>query len=173
MKEITVTVDSVTVALKVPRAVELEFRGDLTEAGETRRVARFLGVGIPICSPAVGAVSGRRIGPFLRQGRVERAPDNSAQNRTAFLPQERPSFRAQPLVMSRTITRRAAMTEGQRRIAAAQRARWPERTLAERFWEKVDRSGDCWLWTGCRTPDGYGLIRISGQGRRRTALLGS
>lgn len=34
------------------------------------------------------------------------------------------------------------------------------RPLAERFWEKVDKSGDCWLWTG--RPDGrmgYGRIR--------------
>ena len=32
-----------------------------------------------------------------------------------------------------------------------------------RFWAKVDKSGDCWLWTGCvgtRTRDwgGYGLL---------------
>lgn len=26
----------------------------------------------------------------------------------------------------------------------------------ERFWEKVDRSGDCWLWTGAINEAGYG-----------------
>lgn len=26
----------------------------------------------------------------------------------------------------------------------------------ERFWEKVDKSGDCWVWTGCLTSTGYG-----------------
>lgn len=28
---------------------------------------------------------------------------------------------------------------------------------AERFWSKVDASGDCWEWTGHRT-DGYGVF---------------
>lgn len=27
-------------------------------------------------------------------------------------------------------------------------------TLRERFWEKVDRSGECWLWEGCVYPTG-------------------
>lgn len=27
---------------------------------------------------------------------------------------------------------------------------------AERFWSKVNKSGDCWLWTGSRFPKGYG-----------------
>lgn len=27
---------------------------------------------------------------------------------------------------------------------------------AERFWSKVDRSGDCWLWLGYVRSDGYG-----------------
>ena len=29
-------------------------------------------------------------------------------------------------------------------------------TAEERFWPKVDASGDCWLWTGARKPTGYG-----------------
>lgn len=29
--------------------------------------------------------------------------------------------------------------------------------IAERFWAKVDQSGDCWLWTG-GTSSGYGII---------------
>ncbi len=32
------------------------------------------------------------------------------------------------------------------------------RPLEERFWEKVDASGECWLWLGCTTPLGYGRI---------------
>ena len=24
------------------------------------------------------------------------------------------------------------------------------------FWAKLDKSGDCWLWTGCRSKTGYG-----------------
>lgn len=30
----------------------------------------------------------------------------------------------------------------------------------ERFWSKVDMSGDCWLWLGSPTPAGYGMFRI-------------
>jgi hypothetical protein len=34
------------------------------------------------------------------------------------------------------------------------------RDLAERFWEKVDKSGDCWIWTASVMKTGYGCIRI-------------
>lgn len=30
----------------------------------------------------------------------------------------------------------------------------------ERFWSQVDKSGDCWNWTGCRFWDGYGQFSI-------------
>lgn len=29
-----------------------------------------------------------------------------------------------------------------------------------KFWSRVDKSGDCWEWTGCKTPQGYGLFFI-------------
>lgn len=29
----------------------------------------------------------------------------------------------------------------------------------ERFWAKVDKSGDCWLWTGANNGVGYGKVR--------------
>lgn len=38
--------------------------------------------------------------------------------------------------------------------------------LPDRFWEKVDRSGDCWLWTGSLTRDGYGNLTLRGKVRR-------
>lgn len=38
-----------------------------------------------------------------------------------------------------------------------------QRPLAERFWEKVDRSGDCWTWTAYRNPAGYGEISLGGR----------
>lgn len=38
------------------------------------------------------------------------------------------------------------------------------RTIEERFWPKVDKSGECWLWTGYRQPKGYGLINAGGRG---------
>lgn len=39
-----------------------------------------------------------------------------------------------------------------------------------RFWPKVDASGDCWLWTGQRFTNGYGLLRTDGTVSRRALL---
>jgi hypothetical protein len=33
---------------------------------------------------------------------------------------------------------------------------------AHHFWEEVDKSGECWLWTGATTSAGYGDLRING-----------
>jgi hypothetical protein len=35
-------------------------------------------------------------------------------------------------------------------------------TLANRFWAKVDKSGDCWTWTAGTNDKGYGIIGIEG-----------
>jgi hypothetical protein len=32
--------------------------------------------------------------------------------------------------------------------------------VIDRFWSKVDKSGDCWLWRACRTWDGYGEFAV-------------
>lgn len=32
--------------------------------------------------------------------------------------------------------------------------------LSVRFWSKVDKSGECWVWTGARLPTGYGTVGI-------------
>jgi hypothetical protein len=32
----------------------------------------------------------------------------------------------------------------------------------ERFWSKVDKFGECWMWTGS-TREGYGLFRLNGR----------
>lgn len=37
------------------------------------------------------------------------------------------------------------------------------RPLRERFWEKVDKSGDCWTWTGSMKSNGYGNIGVHGK----------
>ena len=37
------------------------------------------------------------------------------------------------------------------------------KTLDERFWSKVDRSGECWVWTSCLNKKGYGNFRVSGR----------
>lgn len=38
---------------------------------------------------------------------------------------------------------------------------------AAKFWEKVDQrgAGDCWTWTGCIAPNGYGRYRNAGAHR--------
>jgi hypothetical protein len=30
------------------------------------------------------------------------------------------------------------------------------KTAEQRFWAKVDTSGECWVWTACKLPRGYG-----------------
>jgi hypothetical protein len=42
----------------------------------------------------------------------------------------------------------------------------------ERFWIKVNRTGDCWLWTACRLSNGYGQFRQWGA-HRIALFLGS
>lgn len=40
----------------------------------------------------------------------------------------------------------------------------PEKTLADRFWAKVEKRGPggCWEWTAYRDPHGYGRISVGG-----------
>ena len=60
-------------------------------------------------------------------------------------------------------------------IECRQRAGYqPRKTLAERFWPRVDLNGPipphrselgaCWIWTGGQTTHGYGSMRVGGQG---------
>jgi hypothetical protein len=37
--------------------------------------------------------------------------------------------------------------------------RKPSRPLSERFWERVQRTDGCWLWTGNTSGRGYGVLR--------------
>lgn len=48
----------------------------------------------------------------------------------------------------------------------AARLRVTPRPTEDRFWEKVDGSGDCWEWTGTRQTMGYGSFWVLGQGKR-------
>jgi hypothetical protein len=45
------------------------------------------------------------------------------------------------------------------------RATRPKRTVADRFWSYVQPGPGCWVWSGLRTYNGYGLIKI---GRKPT-----
>ena len=40
----------------------------------------------------------------------------------------------------------------------------PRKTPEQRFWPKVDKSGECWLWTGCQVH-GYGSFFADGKYR--------
>ena len=37
--------------------------------------------------------------------------------------------------------------------------------LSTRLWARVDRSGECWIWRGARTEQGYGVIGMGGRSR--------
>lgn len=37
--------------------------------------------------------------------------------------------------------------------------------VERRFWSKVDKSGECWLWTGALDPSGYGQFQAPGHRR--------
>jgi hypothetical protein len=59
-------------------------------------------------------------------------------------------------------------------LCKASRSRWGNRSPADRFWAKVDRSGGddaCWPWTGARLPHGYGAVRIAGVTRLTHRLV--
>lgn len=44
----------------------------------------------------------------------------------------------------------------------SQGTRWTDLTTEERFWARVDKSEDCWNWTGNKTVDGYGMLGVAG-----------
>lgn len=48
----------------------------------------------------------------------------------------------------------------------------PELTNADiaRFWDKVDKSGDCWLWTAGLSVDGYGQFWLGGYQMRANRI---
>lgn len=49
------------------------------------------------------------------------------------------------------------MTKKQRQALAK---RWPNRTMEQRFWLKVNKTPECWLWIARKTPLGYGQFQI-------------
>ena len=38
------------------------------------------------------------------------------------------------------------------------------------FWEKVDKSGECWVWTASRDAKGYGCFGVAGKIKRTHRL---
>lgn len=57
----------------------------------------------------------------------------------------------------------AVKTKRQRMGLEKSPAKFQAIPLEERFWEKVDKSGSCWLWTGSLRTNGYGEIWYEGR----------
>ena len=49
------------------------------------------------------------------------------------------------------------------------RFRKSTKTPEERFWEKVDKSDECWVWTGYRNRQGYGNFSVRGENNTFTS----
>lgn len=37
----------------------------------------------------------------------------------------------------------------------------PMKVDSPEFWARVDATGDCWVWTGARSIDGYGMVKAA------------
>jgi hypothetical protein len=53
-----------------------------------------------------------------------------------------------------------------RRVVTGHAPRLRTRPAGERFWAKVDKSGDCWLWLGWLDVNGYGHFHGEGGVKR-------
>lgn len=42
--------------------------------------------------------------------------------------------------------------------------------LEERFWPKVDKTGECWIWTRAQSYDGYGRLHVRINGKHKWLL---
>lgn len=46
----------------------------------------------------------------------------------------------------------------------------PESMTVTRFWSKVDKTAECWIWTGCEDGSGYGNTGYQGKSIRAHRL---
>jgi hypothetical protein len=53
-------------------------------------------------------------------------------------------------------------TEAQRQ---GLKSRWPEQTIAERFWSKTIVDGDCIIWAAALNREGYGMFGVKRDGK--------
>lgn len=49
---------------------------------------------------------------------------------------------------------------------SAEQSKSMRKDLQERFWQKVNKTDSCWLWTGAKLKTGYGSIRIKKKAER-------
>ena len=53
------------------------------------------------------------------------------------------------------------ITQGKARFCSRrcyEQGQGPRVPVEQRFWSKVDKTDDCWIWTAGRTPQNYGLF---------------
>lgn len=55
------------------------------------------------------------------------------------------------------------------KFSTAQGAIWEDERLQTRFWQKVDMSGDCWIWTGAVDRNGRGRFAVSSKNKSEGA----
>lgn len=48
---------------------------------------------------------------------------------------------------------------------------WSVRPVEVRFWEKVNKTDTCWLWTKAKNPKGYGVISVRPKGYKQAHRL--
>ena len=44
------------------------------------------------------------------------------------------------------------------------------KTADQKFWERVQKSDGCWLWTGEKNNQGYGRLAFGGRGNRKRIM---
>lgn len=54
----------------------------------------------------------------------------------------------------------------EKRRAWYARRHGPRPTSEERFWSKVDKTGECWTWTAALDGHGYGMFSLAGRDYR-------
>lgn len=58
-------------------------------------------------------------------------------------------------------TRAARPQFCRRKCQSVYAAKLADERRETRFWGKVDRTGECWVWTGYKTPQGYGKFQYA------------
>ena len=67
---------------------------------------------------------------------------------------------AQSKLATHTVTKRSVVKGQPLRFLAGHNTR---SAPALRFWSKVDKTSDCWEWTGSKNSKGYGQLNINGE----------
>ncbi len=65
---------------------------------------------------------------------------------------------------------RSKVKNGRGKYCSKLCAGFASRPLVERFWSKVKKTETCWLWTGAKSPAGYGYIKLSSEGAALVVL---